>query len=57
MIDFHLTPWLVAFAVVAAVGVLLLVGVVAEGLLRNRPVRKERGETVTRYYGHLILGH
>lgn len=57
MINLHLMPWIVAFAVVAAVGVLLLVGVLAEGILRNRPVRKARGETVTRYYGHLILGH
>lgn len=57
-IDFSgLTPWLVAFALVGAVGVLLLVGAVAETVLRNRPVRKARGESVPRYYGHLVLGH
>ena len=59
--SFHLlstvTPWLVAFALVAFVGVVLAVGVVAEAVVRNRRTRLARHQSVRTYYRGLVLSH
>ena len=51
------TPWVVAILAVAVLGVALLVGGLATGLLRNRRVRVARHESIPAYYGRLALGH
>ena len=59
--SFHLlstvTPWLVAFAVIAVLGVSLAVGALTEGVLRNRRVRMARHQSVRTYYRGLVLSH
>jgi hypothetical protein len=52
------TPWVIAFVVVAALAATLTLGVLAESLVRNRRVRVARHESVRSYYtGRLALHH
>jgi hypothetical protein len=51
------TPWLVAFALVAFVGTVLAVGVVGEAVVRHRQTRLAGHQTFGSYYRHLALGH
>ena len=53
----NLTTFLTVFFAVAAVAVALAVGSLATFFAQNRQVRVRRHETVTHYYGHLVLGH
>ncbi len=50
------TYWAAAVAVLALVGLVLVAGLAADFVSRNRPVRLARHESVRRYYGHLALG-
>ena len=52
-----IVPWLVAFAVVAVLGVSLAVGTLVEAVARNRRVRLARHQSVRRYYRGLVLSH
>jgi len=51
------TPWLVAFALVALVGTVLAVGIVGEAVVRHRRVRLAGHQSFGSYYRHLALGH
>ncbi len=51
------TPFVIAFAVLAVAGVALALGLVTTSLVRNHAVRVRRHETIRHYYGHLALGH
>jgi hypothetical protein len=42
---------------VAAVGIALTTGVLAEAIVRNRRVRVSRHESMRTYYGRLVLHH
>ena len=52
-----LTPFMIGFAIVAALGVIVAVASVAMFLVENHAVRVRRHEGVFSYYGHLALGH
>lgn len=52
-----LTPWLIGFVVVAALGLALAVGAVTAAVLENRPIRLARRQSIPTYYGRLVLGH
>lgn len=52
------TPWVVAFFAIAALGAVLALGVVAESVVRNRRIRTSRHQSVRTYYtGRLALSH
>ena len=51
------TPWLVAFAVIALVGTVLAVGTVGEAVVRHRQNRLAGRQSFGTYYRHLALGH
>ena len=59
--SFELLPtlqyWVAAIAAVAALGVLVVAGLAVDFVLRNRPVRLRRNESIRRYYGHVSLSH
>jgi hypothetical protein len=56
-----LTPFAVAIWIATAVGVLALVGVLADLAVafvrRHHALRVRRQESVLPYYGHLVLHH
>ncbi len=49
--------WVAAIAAIAGLGVLLVAGLAVDFVLRNRPVRLRRNESIRRYYGHVSLSH
>lgn len=51
------TPWLVAFAALAVVGLVVAVAAVTEFVVSNRKVRVSRHESMRSYYGRLALSH
>ena len=59
--NFELLPnvmlWIAAIAAVTALGVVLVAGLAADFVVRNRPVRLRRNESIRRYYGHVSLSH
>jgi hypothetical protein len=57
IIDTSFVVTLVLLVAVATLTALVALGVgLARTLVRNRPVRLARHESVARYYGHLALG-
>lgn len=50
-------PWIVAFFVIAAVGVALAVGAIADSLMRNRRIRTTRHLTLRAYYTPRLALH
>jgi len=58
---FELLPtaiyWLVAFAAVAAAGVVLMVGLAVDSVARNHRIRVSQDESIRSYYGRLPLTH
>ena len=49
--------WVAAIAAVTALGVVLVAGLAADFVVRNRPVRLRRNESIRSYYGHVSLSH
>ena len=56
-----LTPWLVGFATVVALGLVttitILGALTVPAVVRNRRARLARGESLRRYYGHRLVLH
>ncbi len=53
----NLAPYAIGFLVIAALSVLLALGIGAEFLLTNRKVRVARQESIPAYYGQLLGAH
>jgi hypothetical protein len=52
-----LTAFVIGFALLAALGGILLTGTAAMFFADHHAVRVRRHESVATYYGHLALGH
>ena len=52
-----LTPFVIAFVVIAGLTVLLALGASAEFFASNHKVRVARRESIPSYYGHLLGAH
>jgi len=59
--SFELLPnvmlWIAALATVSVLGLVLVAGLASDFVIRNRPVRLRRSESIRRYYGHVSLSH
>ncbi len=53
----NITPFAIAFIVIAALAVLLAVGAISEFLFSNHSVRVARHESIPTYYGQLLGAH
>ena len=51
------TPWLIAFAAVALITVVLAVASITDFVVSNRKTRLARHQSIRSYYGGLTLSH
>ena len=53
----NLTAFVTVFFTVAALAVVVLAGMLTTFFVQNHAARVQSHEGVSRYYGHLVLGH